>query len=432
MQIRSPKPLEASQFSSANILAEWIIVCGLLAGIGAIPLLASRLARWYWAVSLAAGLVVVGTGLFYWFRSGRLARAQAQTADPDQVLVDNELIGRSIRVTARGIRQADEAAAIPTKKLAAIRVETGAGRLDDRRQATILLLLGIFILLTAFGGLLLVSVGMAGSHRVAAYLGTPALMLWAALAGAAFYAHWQQQRAGSRAILAMIRSGVQVLAAFVIWIYLGLPAELTWATWWFGAGAGLAFLGAVVGTVMHLLERRKGRKTDLQTAAEATLTGIEPEPQSSPAGSISEAGVSPPRRPQTAGQEGQQPGRFQIFVGQDGQYYFHLRAASGEILLASEGYTTPAGCRNGVRSVMRNAPIPGRYDCRQAVNGQFYFVLKAANHRIIGRSRLNAAQSGCEQDIATLISAAPQAVIEEDLEDTPGSPRQDPSDPKDD
>ncbi len=30
--------------------------------------------------------------------------------------------------------------------------------------------------------------------------------------------------------------------------------------------------------------------------------------------------------------------KFRIFVGKDGQYYFHLKARNGEIILQSEGY----------------------------------------------------------------------------------------------
>jgi len=49
--------------------------------------------------------------------------------------------------------------------------------------------------------------------------------------------------------------------------------------------------------------------------------------------------------------------KFVIFQGRDQQYYFHLTAANGEKIAQSEGYTTKAACRNGIRSVKTNAPI---------------------------------------------------------------------------
>lgn len=49
--------------------------------------------------------------------------------------------------------------------------------------------------------------------------------------------------------------------------------------------------------------------------------------------------------------------KFVIFRGRDNQFYFRLSAANGETIAASEGYTTKASCRNGIRSVQANAPV---------------------------------------------------------------------------
>ena len=47
----------------------WIFVIGILAGIGAIPLLIqlSLLAGWFWVVGLVTGLLVEGAGLIHVF-----------------------------------------------------------------------------------------------------------------------------------------------------------------------------------------------------------------------------------------------------------------------------------------------------------------------------------------------------------------------------
>ncbi len=52
--------------------------------------------------------------------------------------------------------------------------------------------------------------------------------------------------------------------------------------------------------------------------------------------------------------------KFQVFKGHDGQYYFRLKAANGEIICASQGYTTKQSCLNGIaaiKSVAASAPI---------------------------------------------------------------------------
>ena len=52
--------------------------------------------------------------------------------------------------------------------------------------------------------------------------------------------------------------------------------------------------------------------------------------------------------------------KFQIFKGKDGQFYFRLRAANGEIICSSEGYTTKQSAEKGiaaVKEVAGKAPI---------------------------------------------------------------------------
>ncbi|MGD2249682.1 MAG: YegP family protein [Candidatus Methanofastidiosia archaeon] len=49
--------------------------------------------------------------------------------------------------------------------------------------------------------------------------------------------------------------------------------------------------------------------------------------------------------------------KFEVFTDAKGEYRFRLKAPNGEIIAASEGYTTKAGCLNGIESVKTNAPI---------------------------------------------------------------------------
>ncbi len=67
--------------------------------------------------------------------------------------------------------------------------------------------------------------------------------------------------------------------------------------------------------------------------------------------------------------------KFQQFMGEDNQFYFRLRAANGEPILASEGYTSKVGCQNGIESVKENSPDDERYQRKTASDGQFYLLL---------------------------------------------------------
>ena len=48
--------------------------------------------------------------------------------------------------------------------------------------------------------------------------------------------------------------------------------------------------------------------------------------------------------------------KFEIYTDKAGEFRFRLKAGNGEIILASEGYTQKAGCKNGIESVRKNAP----------------------------------------------------------------------------
>ncbi len=48
--------------------------------------------------------------------------------------------------------------------------------------------------------------------------------------------------------------------------------------------------------------------------------------------------------------------KFEIYKDKAGEFRFRLKATNGEPILASEGYTALASCKNGIESVRKNAP----------------------------------------------------------------------------
>ncbi len=103
--------------------------------------------------------------------------------------------------------------------------------------------------------------------------------------------------------------------------------------------------------------------------------------------------------------------KFVIARSTNQKYYFNLKADNGEVILTSEMYEAKSGCQNGIVSVKNNAPYDYRYNRLQARNGQFYFVLKAANGEIVGNSEMYVARSGMENGIASVKMNAPRAEI---------------------
>ncbi|MFO0595211.1 MAG: DUF1508 domain-containing protein [Myxococcaceae bacterium] len=93
---------------------------------------------------------------------------------------------------------------------------------------------------------------------------------------------------------------------------------------------------------------------------------------------------------------------FETFKGLDGKYYFHLKANNGEIVLQSQSYTTKASATNGIASVKLNGQNTTRFEVRDAADGSSYFVLKAANGAVIGRSEMYASRSNAQDGTAVV------------------------------
>ena len=87
------------------------------------------------------------------------------------------------------------------------------------------------------------------------------------------------------------------------------------------------------------------------------------------------------------------PGKFELKRGKGG-YRFNMKAAIGQTILTSEQYASKSGAENGIRSVKENAKRKGQFEERKAQNGQTYFVLKAGNGEIIGRSETYKSSDG--------------------------------------
>ena len=104
---------------------------------------------------------------------------------------------------------------------------------------------------------------------------------------------------------------------------------------------------------------------------------------------------------------------LQLRQAADGQWYFNLTAENNQIILTSETYTTKTAALNGIESVRANGAVPERFERRQSKDGRDYFVLKAANHEIIGTSEMYSSAPAMENGVqAVMRVAGPARVVE--------------------
>lgn len=105
------------------------------------------------------------------------------------------------------------------------------------------------------------------------------------------------------------------------------------------------------------------------------------------------------------------PGKFELKKAKNGQYMFNLKSGNGEIILSSELYTAKTSAVRGIESVQKNASDLGRFDRRKNRGGKEYFVLKAGNGKVIGKSEFYSGTSARDNGIKSVKTNGPKAKI---------------------
>jgi len=106
-------------------------------------------------------------------------------------------------------------------------------------------------------------------------------------------------------------------------------------------------------------------------------------------------------------------GKYLVTKRINGEFQFNLKAGNGQTILASEGYSTKAGCENGIESVRKNAQDDGRFERKESSNGKHYFNLKAGNNQIIGNSEMYESVAARENGIESVKKNAPDSIIDD-------------------
>lgn len=105
-------------------------------------------------------------------------------------------------------------------------------------------------------------------------------------------------------------------------------------------------------------------------------------------------------------------GKFSIKTGKNGDLYFNLKAGNGQVILASQGYSSKSACDNGIESVRTNGADEKNFERNTAKDGSFYFNLKAKNGQVIGKSEMYTTAAAMENGIASVGKNAPDATVE--------------------
>lgn len=107
------------------------------------------------------------------------------------------------------------------------------------------------------------------------------------------------------------------------------------------------------------------------------------------------------------------PAQYVMKTAKSGQTYFNLLAANGEVVLTSQMYSTKSSAKNGIRSVQANASESGRYEECENTSGKHYFVVKAANHQIIGTSQAYKSKAAMQKGMKAVQKAGSTQKVED-------------------
>ena len=110
-------------------------------------------------------------------------------------------------------------------------------------------------------------------------------------------------------------------------------------------------------------------------------------------------------------------GKFVLKKSGKTKFMFNLKAGNNEIILTSETYESKAGAKNGIESVKKNALLDDRYEKKESRRKEPYFVLKAKNNEIIGKSEMYSSTSARDKGIESVKKNAPKAEVVDKTEE---------------
>lgn len=107
-------------------------------------------------------------------------------------------------------------------------------------------------------------------------------------------------------------------------------------------------------------------------------------------------------------------GKFVMTKTNHGHLVVNLKAGNGEVIFTSEFYKAKSGAMAGIESVRKNAKSDEQFERRTSKANEPYFVLKAGNGEVLGKSEMYSSANAMENGIASVKKNAPSADFVDD------------------
>lgn len=96
-------------------------------------------------------------------------------------------------------------------------------------------------------------------------------------------------------------------------------------------------------------------------------------------------------------------GYYELKKTATGKPMFNLKAGNHEVILTSEIYESKEAALNGIASVRQNGQSEASFEKKVSVKNEPYFVLKAGNGQVIGKSEMYTSEAARDNGIASVI-----------------------------
>lgn len=106
-------------------------------------------------------------------------------------------------------------------------------------------------------------------------------------------------------------------------------------------------------------------------------------------------------------------GKFEVYRDNAGEFRFRLKAANGENVGASGGYTAKTEAFNGIAAVKVSSSDENLFEVFEGQNEKYYFRLKSSNGEVILSSQGYSSESGASGGIDAVKRAATDAQVVE-------------------
>jgi uncharacterized protein YegP (UPF0339 family) len=106
-------------------------------------------------------------------------------------------------------------------------------------------------------------------------------------------------------------------------------------------------------------------------------------------------------------------GKYEIKQAKNGKYYFNLKASNGQVILTSQMYKDKNGAKSGIASVQANANVNDLFEKKESSSDKSFFVLKAKNHQVIGKSQFYSSEAAMDNGIQSVMKNGPSDLVDD-------------------